>query len=43
MDVTGDTKPVLYLVEKFLAKVNPAEIERQIQALQEKLAASKAG
>jgi len=43
MKVTGDTKPVLYLVEKFLAQVNPDEIERQIQALQEKLAQSKAG
>lgn len=42
MEVTGDTKPVLYLVEKYLAAENPADIERQIQALQDKLNAARA-
>lgn len=42
IEVTGDTKPVLYLVEKYLARVSPDDIERQIQALQEKLAAARA-
>lgn len=40
MDVTGDTRPVLYLVEKYLAKVSTKELEQQIQQLQRKLAAA---
>jgi hypothetical protein len=35
--VTGDANPVLYLVEKYLAKADPAEIRRQIQALEDRL------
>ena len=35
--VTGDAKPVLYLVEKYLAQGDPAEIRRQIQALEDRL------
>ena len=39
IDVTGDTDPVLYLVEKYLAKSSPAELQRQIDELKAKLAA----
>jgi hypothetical protein len=42
MQVTGDTKPVLYLVEKYLAAENPADLERRIAELQAKLKASQA-
>ena len=42
MEVTGDTKPVLYLVEKYLAGENPADLERRIAELQAKLKASQA-
>lgn len=38
MDVTGDTQPVLYLVEKYLAKRNKDDLRRQIEELQRKLA-----
>jgi hypothetical protein len=37
MDVTGDTKPVIYLVEKYLQKVNPKELQRQIEELTKQL------
>ena len=42
MEVTGDTRPVLYLVEKYLAAENPADLERRIAELQAKLKASQA-
>lgn len=39
--VTGDKKPVLYLVEKYLAEADEAALLRQIEALQSQLKARK--
>lgn len=39
--VTGDTKPVLYLVEKFLAGGDKDAIQQQIAELQQRLKAIK--
>lgn len=41
MQVTGDTKPVLYLVEKYLAEADTEELRRQIAAMQLKLKESE--
>jgi hypothetical protein len=41
MQVTGDIEPVKYLVAKYLYRQAPEEIERQIEALQKKLAEVK--
>jgi hypothetical protein len=38
---TGDTKPILYLAEKYLAGACTAELERQIAELQSQLHAKK--
>lgn len=40
MTVTGDTKPVEYLIEKYLAKTSKEEIAKQIAALQARLEAA---
>jgi uncharacterized protein YlzI (FlbEa/FlbD family) len=37
IQVTGDTTPVLYLVEKYLSRESVEEIERKILALQKQL------
>ena len=37
MRVTRDTKPVVYLVEKFLVESDPEALQRQIDALQARL------
>ena len=37
MRVTGDTKPVLYLVEKYLTGDSEAELMRQIKVLDDKI------
>ena len=37
IEVTGDTKPVLYLVEKYLYSASESELEQQIQDLQRQL------
>jgi hypothetical protein len=37
MAATNDTKPVLYLVEKYLSTCDKAELEKQIQELQARL------
>ncbi|MHA7916028.1 hypothetical protein [Alloalcanivorax xenomutans] len=42
IEVTRDIQPVLYLVEKYLVAESPADIERQIQALKDKLKAATA-
>lgn len=39
--VTGDTKPILYLVEKYLSGSDREELEKQIQELQAQLARKK--
>jgi hypothetical protein len=39
MDVTGDTRPVLYLVEKYLARSSREALEKQIAELQKQLEA----
>lgn len=41
IDVTGDKKPVLYLVEKYLAETDEASLLKQIAELEEKLKKSK--
>lgn len=41
VQVTGDKKPVLYLVEKYLSKVDESALLAQIEALQSQLAARK--
>jgi hypothetical protein len=41
IDVTGDKKPLLYLVEKYLSEPNEAALLAQIEALQSQLAAKK--
>lgn len=40
IDVTGDTKPVLYLVEKYLARTDPDDLKKQIQELEARLASA---
>lgn len=42
IDVTGDTQPVLYLVEKYLANASADALREQIVALEAKLSAAKA-
>lgn len=37
MDVTGDTQPVIYLVEKYLASASKDQIREQIKKLQQQL------
>ena len=39
MDVTGDTQPVLYLVEKYLARSSREALQQQIAELQKQLEA----
>lgn len=39
--VTGDSKPVLYLVEKYLAQTDEAALLKQIEQLQSQLAKGK--
>lgn len=41
IDVTGDKKPVLYLVEKYLAETDEGALLKQIEALQSQLKARK--
>lgn len=41
VEVTGDTKPILYLVEKFLAKPDVEELEEKIRELQARLSACR--
>lgn len=41
VDVTGDKKPILYLVEKYLAETDEAALLRQIEALQAQLKGAK--
>lgn len=41
VEVTGDTKPILYLVEKYLSESDRDLLERQIQELQARLADKK--
>lgn len=41
VQVTGDTRPVLYLVEKYLAQTDEAALLRQIETLQAQLATRK--
>lgn len=41
IQVTGDKKPVLYLVEKYLAEADEAALIQQIAALQSQLKANK--
>lgn len=41
VEVTGDKKPVLYLVEKYLAETDEAALLRQIEVLQSQLKAKK--
>jgi|SRR5690606_4428564 len=43
MEVTGDKSPVLYLVEKYLAKDDAEDLKRQIAALERRLSLQKAG
>lgn len=38
IEVTNDTQPVLYLVEKYLSRESADDIQKQIAALQKKLA-----
>lgn len=41
VQVTGDKKPVLYLVEKFLTETDEGALLKQIEALQSQLAQRK--
>lgn len=41
MDVTGDHKPVLYLVEKYFAASDTEDLKRQIAALEARLKGKK--
>ena len=41
VEVTGDKKPILYLVEKYLAEADEAALLRQIEQLQSQLKARK--
>ena len=41
IDVTGDIKPVFYLVEKYLTDTDKETLEKQIQELQARLANKK--
>ena len=43
IEVTGDKSPVLYLVEKYLAKDDAEDLKRQIAALERRLSLQKAG
>ncbi len=43
VQVTGDKKPILYLVEKYLAEADEAALLRQIEELQAQLKGRRSG